>query len=63
VGNASKQDYEETRVVARGSDEVAQALALRGVRVICPSAKPYKSNNIPEGADVLIIVGKDYKRP
>lgn len=63
VGNASKQDYEDTRVVARGSDQVSQALALRGVRQICPSARPYKGSSIPEGADVLIIVGKDYRRP
>ncbi len=63
VGNASKQDYEDTRVVARGSDQVPQALALRGVRQICPSAKAYNGSSIPEGADVLIIVGKDYRRP
>jgi LCP family protein required for cell wall assembly len=63
VGNANKQDYEDTRVVARGSDEIPQALALRGVRKICPSAKAYNGSSIPEGADVLIIVGKDYKRP
>ncbi len=63
VGNANKQDYEDTRVVARGSDEIPQALALRGVRQICPSARAYNGSSIPEGADVLIIVGKDYKRP
>lgn len=63
VGNANKQDYEDTRVVAKGSDQVPQALALRSVRRVCPSAKAYNGSSIPEGADVLIIVGKDYRRP
>lgn len=63
VGNADKQDYETTEVLASDANRVAQALALRGAKATCPEAKAYKSKNVPEEADVLIIIGRDYKSP
>jgi LCP family protein required for cell wall assembly len=63
VGNASKQDYAATRVVARSADQVAQALVLRSVRQHCSDAQPYNGTSIPEEAQVLVIVGPDYGRP
>ncbi len=63
VGNADKQDHETTRILASNDKRDAQALALRGAKATCPEAKAYKSKDVPEGADVLIIIGADYKLP
>lgn len=63
VGNADKQDYETTRVHSNNDRRDAQALALRGAKSTCPEAKAYKSKDVPEEADVLIIIGGDYKLP
>lgn len=60
VGNSNRQDYAETRVVVKGQKKEAQWAVLMGVRSACPSAKTY-DGNVPAGADVLVIVGKDYK--
>lgn len=63
VGNASRQDYAETRVVAKASSKEAQALALRSVKQVCSGAKAYNGTSVPSDADVLVIIGKDYRRP
>lgn len=63
VGNASKQDFAETRVIAKSSNQVAQALALRSVKQVCSGAKAYNGTSVPAGADVMIIIGRDYRRP
>ena len=61
VGNASKQGYAETRVIAK-TEKAARWSVLRSLKTYCPQAKTY-SGNVPTGADVLIIVGRDFKLP
>ena len=61
VGNASKQDYAETRVVASGNSAAMWAV-LRCLKDVCSQAKTYEGK-VPSGAQVLVIVGKDYKIP
>ena len=63
VGNADKQDHETTQILAGNDKRDAPALALRGVKTTCPEAKAYKSKEVPEGADVLVVIGRDYKSP
>ncbi len=60
VGNASKQDYAETKVVAKADKKSSQFSVLNSITARCPGAKT-STGNVPSGADVLIIVGKDFK--
>jgi len=60
VSNANRMDYEETRVIGRGDDSQAQSVVLRNVLATCRQARTYKSNDVPSGADVLVIIGKDF---
>ncbi|QUL97615.1 MAG: LCP family protein [Candidatus Fermentithermobacillus carboniphilus] len=62
VGNAGRYDYPETKVLAPRSKSEAQALVLRSVKATCNEAKAYRSDEVPENADVLVIIGKDFKR-
>ncbi len=63
VGNASKSDYAATRVVADSNAKDKQVLVFNSVKRLSPEVKAYNSAKIPEGADVLVIVGKDYNMP
>lgn len=60
VGDSQKQDYAETRVIASAGMQPAQWAVIRSVRATCPDAKTF-GGKVPDGADVLIIVGKDFK--
>lgn len=60
VGNASRQDYKETRVMGPGNSD-NESLVLNSVLPACSQAKTYKTNDLPDGADVLVIIGKDFK--
>jgi LCP family protein required for cell wall assembly len=59
VGKANRQDYQETRIVAPSGKRSSQYLVLTGISASCPGAKSF-TGSVPEGADVLIIVGKDF---
>ncbi|MGE5580680.1 MAG: LCP family protein [Bacillota bacterium] len=59
VGKAPRQDYAETRIVGSPEKRSSQYLVLNGIAKPCPGAKSF-TGSVPEGADVLIIVGKDY---
>lgn len=63
VGNASRYDYAQTQVIAGADSKEGQILVLNSLKRLCPGIKAYKADNIPEGADVLVIVGKDYRAP
>lgn len=58
VGNASKQDYVETRIIASADKRSSQYLVLNCLKDLCPGAKSVV-DKVPAGADVLIIVGMD----
>lgn len=62
VGNAGKQDYAETRVVSKVDKKSSQYSVLNSIKDMCPGAKS-STGNAPSDADVLIILGKDFKRP
>lgn len=59
VGNANKQDYAETQVIASTDMQSGQWAVIKSVRATCPSAKTF-SGKVPAGADVLIVIGKDF---
>lgn len=58
VGNAKRQDYAETRIVAPSGKRSSQYSVLNSIKDNCPGAKTY-TGTVPDGVDVLIIVGKD----
>lgn len=58
VGSANRQDYLETRVVASEGKRSSQFSVLNSVIEHCKGAKSF-TGSVPEGVDVLIIVGKD----
>lgn len=62
VGKANRQDYAETRIVGSAEKRSSQYLVLNGIAKRCPGAKSF-TGSVPEGADVLIIVGKDFTQP
>jgi len=59
VGNSNKQDYEETRIIAPSDKRSSQYLVSNSIRDDCPDAKSVV-DGVPNGVDVLIIVGKDF---
>ncbi len=65
VGNAKRQDYTTTCVKATGEQQSGQVLVLRGIKAICSQAQALKvkDKDVPEGADVLVVIGRDFKMP
>lgn len=62
VGNASRQNYTQTRVLAPADRQAQQSLVVAALRPMCSDVKAYRTSQV-SGADVLIIIGKDYKKP
>ncbi len=63
VENADKTDYDETMVLAPKGKQDIQTGLLKSIRAATIEAKAYVSDDIPEGSDVLVIIGKDFKMP
>jgi LCP family protein required for cell wall assembly len=65
VGNAKRQDYTTTTVKATGEQQRGQVLVLRSVKSICSQVEAIKAKDkdIPEDADVLVIIGRDFQMP
>ncbi len=61
VGNADRYDYAQTQVFAGADAKEGQILVFNSLKRFYPGAKAFRSDKIPEGADVLVIVGKDYR--
>jgi LCP family protein required for cell wall assembly len=62
VGNADRMDYETTQVLAGPENRDAQLETVKAIKTYCPNVQAYESHDMPEGVDVLIIMGKDYVR-
>jgi len=62
VENANHYDYQETQVLAAKENTKGQVLVLRSIKETCSEAKAYESNEVPAEADVVVIIGKDFKR-
>ncbi len=65
VGNAKRQDYLVTDVMAVSEKKGDLVLVHRGIKSICSQAQGLKAKDkdMPEEADVLVIIGKDFKMP
>ena len=62
VDDASRFDYEETRVLAPKEQKDVQIEILRILKSTSDQAKAYVSHDLPDEADVLVIIGNDFSK-
>lgn len=62
VDDASRFDYEETRVLAPNEQKDVQIEILRILKSTSDQAKAYVSHDLPDEADVLVIIGNDFSK-
>ncbi|MBP8613800.1 MAG: LCP family protein [Firmicutes bacterium] len=62
VGNAGRFNYEETRILASKEKKDVQIEILRILKSTSDQAKAYVSQDIPDEADVLVIIGNDFSK-
>ncbi len=61
VGNAERFDYTETKILAPKGKQDVQSGIVKCLKAAASEVKAYTSDEIPEDADVLVIIGKDFK--
>lgn len=62
VDDASRFDYKETRVLAPKEQKDVQIEILRILKSTSDQAKAYVSHDLPDEADVLVIIGNDFSK-
>lgn len=62
VDDASRFDYEETRVLAPNEQKDVQIEILRILKNTSDQAKAYVSQDLPDEVDVLVIIGNDFSK-